>query len=157
MVAADLALERERKLLQRVVAVLGLIPVVVAAWGIIWGLPFADQSLVVDVSVASHYRYLSGLLLAVGLLFWSTIPAIETKANRFRILTLAVFIGGLARLVGLALTGVASLPMLGGLLMELIVTPTLCLWQARVARKFRTAPRVEPPAEPEPAVTPVNS
>ena len=42
------------------------------------GLPFANQDLV-DVSVASHYRYLSGILFAIGLLFWSTIPGIETN------------------------------------------------------------------------------
>jgi len=47
-----------------------------------------------------------------------------------------VFIGGLARLLGLMLTGVPSLTMLGGLAMELVVTPLLCLWQTRVANRY---------------------
>jgi hypothetical protein len=43
---------------------------------------------------------------------------------------------GLARLLGLMLTGVPSLAMLGGLFMELVVTPALCLWQTRVANRY---------------------
>ena len=38
-------------------------------------------------------------------MFWSTIPGIESKAGRFRLLTLIVFVGGLGRLIGLLLTG----------------------------------------------------
>ena len=34
------------------------------------------------------------------------------------------------------LTGVPSLTMLGGLAMELVVTPLLCLWQTRVANRY---------------------
>ena len=44
-----------------------------------------------------------------------------------------VFAGGLARLLGLVLAGVPPAPMLGGLTMELVVTPLLCVWQGRVA------------------------
>jgi hypothetical protein len=40
--------------------------------------------------------------------------------------------GGIGRLTGLALDGVPSAPMLFGLGMELVVTPALCVWQARV-------------------------
>src|SRR5438067_2311952 len=107
MAVPSRAFERERKLLQRVVAAVGVIPVVVGGAGVIMGLPFANQDLV-DVSVASHYRYLSGILFAIGLLFWSTIPGIETKSLRFRILTLIVLIGGLSRLIGFALAGTLS-------------------------------------------------
>ena len=52
---------------------------------------------------ADHYRYLSGLLLAIGLGFWSTIPNIERHAPRFRLLTGLVVIGGLCRLLGVVL------------------------------------------------------
>jgi hypothetical protein len=132
------ALERERKLLQRTTAVLGLIPVGVAVWHIIFG-PAVLDSRLSDGPFASHFRYLSGLLLAVGLLFWSTIPGIEHKAGRFRILTFIVFVGGLSRLLGLVITGLPGLAMLGGLTLELVITPLLCLWQARVASKCATA------------------
>jgi hypothetical protein len=83
-------------------------------------------------------------------LFWSTVPGIEHKANRFRILTLIVFIGGLSRLLGLLITGHPGLGMLGGLTMELVITPLLCLWQGRVASKCAAARELarESAAEP---------
>ena len=45
-----------------------------------------------------------------------------------------VFIGGLARAVSLVAVGMPSKPMLGALVIELVVTPLLYLWQRRVAR-----------------------
>ena len=129
-------LERERGLLQKVVAVAALVPSAGGLFGILFG-PTLTGDAGVSVSGDSHYRYLSGLLLGIGLLFWSCIPAIEQKAGRFQCLTLIVVAGGLGRLAGLGLTGVPSLVMLGALAMELVVTPGLCLWQARVAQRYR--------------------
>jgi hypothetical protein len=80
----------------------------------------------------SHYRYLSGLLVGIGLAFWSTIPRIERCGTQFRTLTLIVVAGGLARLYAVAERGDPGL-MRMALAMELIVTPALCLWQARFA------------------------
>ncbi len=89
-----------------------------------------------SISAESHFRYLSGLLLGIGLCFWSTLPSIENQTGRFRLLTLHVVIGGLGRLIGLALTGLPSLFMMGGLIVELIIAPALCLWQTRVANRY---------------------
>ena len=119
-------------MLQASVAVLALIPIGAGAAGVLLG-PAMVEAAGPNVSADSHFRYLSGLLLAVGLGFWSTIPAIERKAARFRLLTLLVFIGGLARLMSLALAGLPSAAMIAGLAMELVVTPLLCFWQRRVA------------------------
>jgi hypothetical protein len=89
------------------------------------------------ISQDSQFRYLSGLLLAVGLCFLSLVPKIERAGAAMRLLTFIVFIGGLARLVGVISFGLPSRPMLGGLTMELAVTPLLCLWQMNLARRFR--------------------
>jgi hypothetical protein len=70
-----------------------------------------------------------------GSAFWSTIPAIEAKTVRFRLLTAIVFLGGLGRLYALFAVGVPDRAMLFGLTMELIVTPLLALWQTAVARR----------------------
>ena len=123
-----------RRLLQICVAVLGLVPVGGGSYGVLYGAAmFADTG---DGAAAdSHLRYLSGLLLAIGLGFWSTVPRIETRAARFRLLTALVFVGGLARLLGLVLRGMPTALMLGGLVMELAVAPLLCLWQASIARR----------------------
>ena len=86
----------------------------------------------------SHWRYLSGLLFAIGLGFWSCLPAIERRGGRFRLLAGLVLLGGLARLYGLAVAPLPAWPMLFGLAMELLVTPALAAWQWRVARPFAT-------------------
>jgi hypothetical protein len=125
---------RERKLLQQTVAILATIPVAAGLYGVLFGQALTGE--VMSISAESHFRFLSGLLLGIGLCFWSTLPGIEEKTNRFRLLTLLVVIGGLGRLIGLALTGLPSLFMLGGLFIELIVTPILCLWQTRVANRY---------------------
>ena len=87
-----------------------------------------------DAGADSHFRYLSGLLLGIGLAFWSCIPRLPHHAARFQLLTFLVLIGGLARLLGLALHGWPGTPMAAALVMELAVTPLLCLWQRRIAR-----------------------
>ncbi|GJD66104.1 DUF4345 domain-containing protein [Methylobacterium frigidaeris] len=129
--------ETERRALQRVVAVAGLVPVLGGLYGVLFGQTGLSGG-AFDVSTDSHFRYLSGLLLGIGLLFWSTIPGLETKTSLFRFLTMVVVLGGLARLLGLWLTGVPSLTMLAALGMELVVTPLLCLWQIRVANRAGT-------------------
>src|SRR5215218_925932 len=127
-------MERERKLLQQAVAIAATIPVATGLYGVLFGQALTGDA--VSISAESHFRFLSGLLLGIGLCFWSTLPAIEARTNRFRLLTLLVVIGGLGRLVGLGLTGLPSLFMVGGLFVELVVAPVLCLWQTRVANRY---------------------
>ena len=127
------SLARETRLLKQSVGFLAVIPFAAGLYGVLFGPALTDET--VSVSGDSHFRFLSGLLLAVALGFWSTVPGIETKTDRFRVLTAVVFIGGLSRLLGLVITGLPSFFMLGGLVMELLITPVLCLWQTRVANR----------------------
>ena len=81
----------------------------------------------------SHMRYLSGLLLGIGLSYWACIPGVERRGEIMRLLTLIVIIGGVARLGGVFVAGDPG-PMRWALVMELGVAPLIWLWQARVAR-----------------------
>jgi hypothetical protein len=83
----------------------------------------------------SHLRYLSGLILAIGLGFWSTVPRIELQGTRFRLLTCLVLIGGLVRLLGLVAVGTPTKGVIGALVMELVVTPSLALRRERLERR----------------------
>ena len=123
-------------LLRIAIALGGVVPVSAGLAGMLLGPPMAGDSLsglAGALSLDSHFRYLSGLLLGVGLAFWSLIPRIATQGQAFRLLTAIVVTGGLGRLLGLVEHGEPSAPMLFGLGMELLVTPALCLWQMRLA------------------------
>ncbi len=124
---------RERSLLQLCVGVAGIVPVAAGIAGILRGPEFVNAG--VGIGADSHFRYLSGLLLGIGFGFWSTIPRIEANGDRFRLLSFIVVAGGLARFISLALIGLPPFEMRAALAMELCVTPLLCLWQWRVARK----------------------
>jgi hypothetical protein len=126
--------DREKRLLQICVAVAALVPIAAGMAGVALGPRMLDVA-AIPAAADSHFRYLAGILLALGLAFWNTIPGIERKTARFRMLAAIVVIGGLARAVSLALVGTPTAPMLGALTMELGVTPLLALWQARVARR----------------------
>ena len=119
----------ETRLLQVAVAIAAIVPVSAGALGVLRGSP--DEAAAFD----SHFRYLSGLLLGLGLLFWSLVPRIEHHTAVVRALTIVVLVGGLARLYAVSDRGDPG-PMRFALVMELVVTPALCLWQARVARRI---------------------
>lgn len=130
----------ERRLLQAAVLVAGCVPVLGGLAGVIMGSDVIQATSPDLASSDSHVRYLSGLLLGIGLLFWSLIPKIERAGDLFRALTCLVVIGGLARLASVAASGLPSRVMLGALVMELAVTPLLCLWQTQLEldRKHRS-------------------
>lgn len=124
----------ERRALQIAVAVGSLLPLGAGAAGVALGpRMLLGGTLVGSVDLDSHLRYLSGLLLAIGLGYVSTVPRIEAHGSRFRLLTAIVVLGGIGRLVSLVTVGPPSAAMVGALAMELVVAPALALWQRRIA------------------------
>src|SRR4051812_29340243 len=121
--------------LQLVVAVLAATPVVVGIEGIVSGPEFLHAVPPWPIDLDSHFRFLSGLFLAVGIAWYSCVSGIETKTERFRLLAACTFAGGLARLLSLFTTGVPSRGHIAGLCVELVAVPALVWWQARVANK----------------------
>ena len=124
----------EKRLLQTVVVVACVVPILGGGYGVVRGLAMigiGDAGSGAD----SYFRYLSGLLLGIGLGFLSAVPRIETHSARFRLLAGIVVIGGLGRLLAVIVTDAADPTTLFALVMELVVTPLLALWQWRVARR----------------------
>jgi hypothetical protein len=118
--------------LQAAVAVAGLVPVGAGLAGALMGPAMLDEP-ISSIATDSHFRYLSGLLLAIGLGFWSTIPQLPRRTARVRLLTAVVVVGGLGRLYGVTQQGWPETPMVLALVMELLVTPLLCFWQAAIS------------------------
>ncbi|MER8807231.1 DUF4345 domain-containing protein [Mesorhizobium australicum] len=121
--------------LQVVVGVLAATPVLVGVEGIVSGPEFLHVAAPWPVDLDSHFRFLSGFFLAIGLAWYSCIPSIETKTERFRLLAACTFAGGLARLVSLLLVGAPSLGHVAGLCIELLSVPALVWWQGHVVNK----------------------
>jgi hypothetical protein len=128
----------ERHILQTVVAIACLIPILTGLDGVLRGPAMAGLS-AAPVNLDSHFRYMSGIFLMLGLAFASTIPRIERRGRRFRLLGAMVVMGGLALAFSWAMVGAPGWGHRLGLVMELIVVPLLMLWQARI--QHRTASR----------------
>jgi hypothetical protein len=118
----------QKTALQISIVVAATLPVVAGIWDVIHRLQGADAWAI------NHQRYLSGLLMAIGVGFWSSVPDIEAKTARIRLLTFLVVVGGLCRLLGVAMGDPLSQSVIVALSMELVVTPALCWWQSRFAQ-----------------------
>ena len=126
----------ERRALQAVVALACLVPILTGLDGVTRGVAmFRLAAPTADLD--SHFRYLSGIFLMLGLAFASTVPHIERQGRRFRLLGAMVVMGGLSRALSWAAVGAPGWEHRLGLIMELIVVPLLMLWQARVERAAR--------------------
>jgi hypothetical protein len=128
----------EKRLLQTVVSVACVVPLMAGATGIAMGAAWYKGIDIPPVDLNSHFRYLSGLLLAIGISFVRCVPDIEIKTERFRLLCFLVICGGLARLVSMVIDGLPSHGQIFGLGMELVAVPLLMLWQGRLDRRFQT-------------------
>ncbi|HEY8573664.1 DUF4345 family protein [Phenylobacterium sp.] len=113
----------ERRLLQLAIAVGGIVPVYGGLMGALG-----------RMSDNSHFRYLSGLLLGIGLTFWAMVPTVERRGATFRPLAAIVVMGGLARLAAVVQQG-GDAGDYFPLSMEIAVTPLLALWRERVERR----------------------
>ena len=129
-------METGKKLLQAAIAIACIVPIAGGLLGVVQGSEMLEFG--GNLSLDSHVRYLSGLLLAVGFGFLSTIPRIERHRTRFGLLSGIVVVGGLARLYGIASNGWPGSSMIFALGMELLLVPVLCLWQRQVASKLHS-------------------
>ena len=104
----------ERKLLQIAVAFAGLVGVGFGLAGVVFGTAFVD--IFDDGAIDSSVRFFKGMLLAIGLIYWSCIPDIERRGERFSLVTFILVCGAASRLMAVIGHGVATL----GILVSLI-------------------------------------
>ena len=122
----------ERKLLQIAFALAGLVLIGFDLAGVFFGANFMD--LTGNVVMDSYIRFLKGMLLAIGLIYWSSIPDIERHGERISLVTFILVLGAVPRLMAVIGHGVPTIGIIVGLAGELIAAPLLWLWQRRVAR-----------------------
>jgi hypothetical protein len=128
------ARDTERRALQCAVALACLVPISAGGFGLVFGPGMLGGIQVAHAGLDGHFRYLSGLLLGLGLAFLTAVPDIETRGSRIALLTGMVVLGGIGRLASVVALGGGSRSTYFALAMELVVTPALALWQRRIAR-----------------------
>ena len=120
--------------LQVFLGVFSLIPVAFALLGFVHGAGrLSPEGVTVDLD--NQYRYFSGMYLVVSFLIWSIIPAIEKHGRTVFLISAAIFIGGLGRVVSYMTMGTPSQDLMVGMGIELVVPVIFVLWQRAVAAK----------------------
>jgi hypothetical protein len=100
--------------------------------GVLFGTLHADLS--GDVVLDSYVRFAKGVLLAIGLIYWSCVAQIERRSDRIALVTFVLVLGTLSRLLSVVGHGVPTVGIMSNLIVGLIFVPLLWLWQRHVAR-----------------------
>ncbi len=120
-----------KRALTIILAVLSLIPLYFAVLGIWGGASLANSGGPVTNGLDNQYRYLSAYYLSLFFLIWWILKDLENRGAVLRILILAIFLGGLARLYSYITMGPATILETGGMLLEL-GAPVLAWMQSRL-------------------------
>ncbi|MGY3444522.1 MULTISPECIES: DUF4345 domain-containing protein [unclassified Bradyrhizobium] len=124
-----------RRALQIATAALALVPILT---GIITMLGVSDplyaSSGVPALPVLdSNLRFFGGVWLGLGLALLWLVPRIESESVLFRMVWGGIFLGGIGRLLSIAMVGIPPLPFVGFTVLEVIGAPLFVYWQHRVA------------------------
>jgi Domain of unknown function (DUF4345) len=125
-----------RRALQLIVLILSLLPLTVGTIGVLWGVEFYIPAAAATPNLDSQFRFASGWDVGLAFIVWWIVPQIERQTALFRIVALAIFLGGLGRLAAWHFTGRPATVVLLVAAIELLI-PLLIPWQALVARQSR--------------------
>jgi Domain of unknown function (DUF4345) len=120
--------------LQIFLAIFSLAPLYFGVTGVLFGAAGHMPVEAVTPDLDSQFRYLSGMYIGFTALIWWFIPNIDRHVWLFRLLTLAIFLGGLSRLLSFLTVGAPAPEMVAGIGIE-IALPLIVIWQTAVARK----------------------
>ena len=131
-----------KRILQAILAVIGLIAIITGALGIVAGMttdlgdfygvsvsPSIEGNIILD----SNLRYFSGVWLGLGLILFWMIPSIERQKLVFRLMAIMIFIGGVGRVISILSFGVPSPVFIVFVLLELLF-PVLIIWQNKISQ-----------------------
>jgi len=125
-----------RALLQICTAVLALVPIstgIISMRGV--RDPLYRPLHLPEVPVLdSNLRFFGGVWLGLGLALLWTVPAIAQHGTLFRWLWVAVFLGGVGRLLSWVVIGSPPRPFIGFTLLEIVGAPLFIYWQSCVAQ-----------------------
>lgn len=79
-------------------------------------------------------RFFGGVWLGLGLCVWWLVPRIATQTTLFRAAWLMIAIGGVGRLLSMAVVGLPLAPFVAFTALEIVGAPLFIWWQHRVAQ-----------------------
>lgn len=116
-----------------VLMILSFIPLYFAVTGIFGGAEALNDGASVANSLDNQFRYLSAYYLSLFFLIWWILGDIDNRGTVFRLLVLALFLGGLARLYSYLQVGPPTPDLIGGMALEL-GAPILALWHRHIEK-----------------------
>jgi hypothetical protein len=122
-----------KRSLQIIIAVLSLLPLAVGTLGFVHGAALLSSPDTVTPKLDSQYRFMSAWDIGLAVIVWRIIPRIEYETILFRIVSAAVFLGGVGRLLAWRVAGSPGWAFLAVMAIELLV-PLLVPWQAYLAQ-----------------------
>lgn len=126
-----------KRVLQIVTAILALVPIATGVIGML-GLSdpiYAAMGLPRNALLDSNLRFFAGFWLGLGLAMMWLVPRIETQAVLFRAIWIAIFIGGIGRLLSVFAIGPPPIPFIGFTVLEIVGAPIFVAWQASIANR----------------------
>jgi hypothetical protein len=120
--------------LQFTIGILSMIPILIGLLGITQGTTRWLSASNITPDFDSHYRYITGYYLSLGMLGFWMIPKIEQHTELLRIICASVFMGGVGRAFSIVRVGMPNLLALMFTGLELCF-PLLLLWQAKIPRR----------------------
>jgi hypothetical protein len=130
-----------KRVLQTVLAILGLIPILTGGLDFVLGArslhvvgSLMPLDAVNDVVLDSEIRFLAAIWLGFGIILYWVIPAIDRQTTLFRLLMGGVFLGGIGRMSSAILVGIPPVQFLAVIVLELVGVPILILWQSTLSK-----------------------
>ena len=87
-----------------------------------------------SAAMDNQLRYLSGVYIGIAAMFFYSAGDVVGRAMVFRLAVIAVFIGGLGRVVSYFSAGEPASWQVSGMVIELVI-PVFILWQGKVIGK----------------------
>jgi Domain of unknown function (DUF4345) len=122
-----------KKALQMTIAILSSVPLTIGVIGIVLGTRRWLPTNMITPDFDSHYRYIAGYYVSLGLLGLWIIPKIERHTGLFRVICASVFMGGVGRVASIVQVGLPGPMGIFFTVFELCF-PLLILWQTKVSR-----------------------
>jgi hypothetical protein len=101
---------------------------------------YASSGLPRSSLLDSNLRFFGGIWLGLGVALLWAVPSIERQGTLFRAVWGAVFLGGVGRLLSMAMAGAPPAPFIGFTVLEIVGAPAFAYWQYRLARSHVRSP-----------------